>query len=234
MSTATDTADLRRWRKELRGDLLAQRLAVPKAERDRVRSAVTAALDSAFAAARPGTVGFYWPFRNEVRLNPFVEGLVRRGWRAALPVVVAKAEPLEFWRWEPGAELRPGVWDIPVPARKDPVHPDVVLVPLVGFDPAGYRLGYGGGFYDRTLVALAPPPVAIGVGYDLCAIESVRPQSYDIAMDAIVTENGWRWRNSRFMAFARLAEAPDGAFASPACLLPEFDGPETGGNVGRG
>lgn len=83
-----------------------------------------------------------------------------------------------------------GVWNIPAPADGEVLTPDVVLAPLVGFDPDGYRLGYGGGFFDRTLAALSPQPRAIGVGQAVAAIPTIHPQPQDIPMDAIVTEAG--------------------------------------------
>jgi 5-formyltetrahydrofolate cyclo-ligase len=81
---------------------------------------------------------------------------VARGVAAALPVVVTKNAPVEFWRWEPGAAMQRGLWNIPVPAERRVVVPEVLVIPLVGYDAAGYRLGYGGGYYDRTLAALTP------------------------------------------------------------------------------
>ena len=81
-----------------------------------------------------------------------------------------------------------GIWDIPVPARRDVVIPDLMLAPLVGFDRANYRLGYGGGYFDRTLAAMPRRPMVVGIGYDLGAQETIFPQPHDIPMDAVVTE----------------------------------------------
>ncbi|MGA8380332.1 MAG: 5-formyltetrahydrofolate cyclo-ligase, partial [Stellaceae bacterium] len=96
--------------------------------------------------------------------------------------------PLEYRAWRPGDPLVDGVWNIPVPERRDIVVPQAVLAPLVGFDRDCYRLGYGGGYFDRTLAALAPRPWAIGVGFEASMIETIRPQAHDIPMDLIVTE----------------------------------------------
>jgi 5-formyltetrahydrofolate cyclo-ligase len=96
--------------------------------------------------------------------------------------------PLEFRAWQPGVRLESGVWGIPVPADGEVVWPDVLLVPLVGFDRLGYRLGYGGGFYDRTLAAMPRRPTTLGVGFALGAIETIHPQQHDIPMDAVITE----------------------------------------------
>jgi 5-formyltetrahydrofolate cyclo-ligase len=84
--------------------------------------------------------------------------------------------------------MAPGIWDIPVPAEGEPVQPDAVLAPLVGFDGLGYRLGYGGGYYDRTLAAMDGPLLAIGVGFELAQLDTIHPQPHDVPMSAIVTE----------------------------------------------
>jgi len=129
-------------------------------------------------------------FKGEIDLRGIVRGLIARGTRAALPVVVESGTPLEFWAWQPRMKMARGVWNIPVPGERVPVRPGLLLVPLVGFDPAGYRLGYGGGYYDRTLAAMHPRPYCIGVGFELGRLDSIRPQPHDIPMDMIVTERG--------------------------------------------
>ena len=86
-----------------------------------------------------------------------------------------------------------GVWNIPVPGERTLVQPNLLLVPLVGFDAAGYRLGYGGGYYDRTLAAMSPRPLTIGVGFAMGRLNSIYPQPHDIPMDAIVTEDAFLW-----------------------------------------
>lgn len=113
-----------------------------------------------------------------------------KGLRVALPVVVAKGQPLVFRAWWPGAALARGVWGIPYPADGEIIVPDAVIAPLVGFDAAGFRLGYGGGFFDRTLAAITPSPIAIGVGHPIAAIPTIYPQPHDVAMDWIVTGDG--------------------------------------------
>ena len=105
-----------------------------------------------------------------------------------MPVVIDKKGPLEYRAWRPGEKLVDGVWNIPIPERRRIVVPQAVLAPLVGFDRDCYRLGYGGGYFDRTLAALAPRPWAIGVGFELSQLETIYPQDFDIPMDLIVTE----------------------------------------------
>ncbi|MGA2343507.1 MAG: 5-formyltetrahydrofolate cyclo-ligase, partial [Steroidobacteraceae bacterium] len=111
-----------------------------------------------------------------------------RGGLAALPVVVREAAPLEFWRFSPGVPMQTGVWSIPIPKQREVLAPDVVIAPLVGFDRAGYRLGYGGGYFDRTLAAASPRPFAVGLGFADSALETIYPQAHDIPMNLIVTE----------------------------------------------
>lgn len=176
------------WRKAERERLIALRLAIPAHTRADMAYAIAAALDASLGDLGDRMVSLYWPFRGEPDLRPWMERIAARGGRTALPVVVEKGRPLVFRAWRAGEPLEKGVWNIPVPSGGQPVLPDVVIAPLVGFDPAHYRLGYGGGFFDRTIAAMAPRPRVIGVGYDLQAIETIRPQPHDIPMDVIVTE----------------------------------------------
>jgi 5,10-methenyltetrahydrofolate synthetase len=114
-----------------------------------------------------------------------------RGGRTALPVVIEIGQPLIFRAYVPGDRLDKGVWNIPIPAEGDPVLPDVVISPIVGIDPRNYRLGYGGGFFDRTLATMPYRPLVIGVGYELQRMATIHPQPHDIPMDRVVTEE-WR------------------------------------------
>ncbi|PWV97204.1 5,10-methenyltetrahydrofolate synthetase [Hoeflea marina] len=180
-----------RWRKLERARLLAVRMSVGADLRLQwSKSLVALVADSADLADR--TVSFYWPFRGEPDLRPLAAIVLARGGRCALPVVVEKGKPLEFWSWQPGDALAPGVWNIPIPIIRDTVIPDIVLSPVVGFDADRYRLGYGGGFFDRTLAAMAASPLVIGVGYDLARMDTIHPLPHDIAMSLIVTESGVR------------------------------------------
>ena len=116
-------------------------------------------------------------------------------WRAmgattALPVVTSRAAPLEFRAFRPGTRMRKGVFGLPIPQRTSAVIPEALLIPMVGFDARGYRLGHGGGYFDRTLAALAPPPLKIGIAFELSRMATIRPQAHDIPMDFVVTEAG--------------------------------------------
>jgi 5-formyltetrahydrofolate cyclo-ligase len=184
--------EIRGLRREWRASLIASRKAMPQPERQRLQPVITGLLAKQFPELKSGIVGFYWPFRGEIGLHHLIRELIGAGAGAALPVVIEKGQPLEFRAWQPGAPLERGVWDIPVPAERQVVHPTVLLVPVVGFDEGGYRLGYGGGYYDRTLAARNPRPLAIGVGYEFQRLATIDPQPHDVPMDAIVTEAGVR------------------------------------------
>jgi 5-formyltetrahydrofolate cyclo-ligase len=188
-----DPAAVKQWRKEERERLLAQRQALPPEERRRRGAAIEATLREVIAA-RPGILGVYWPFRAEFDPRGLVDWAVGEGRRVALPVVIDKKGPLEYRAWRPGEALVDGVWNIPVPEKRDIVVPALVLAPVVGFDGACYRLGYGGGYFDRTLASLSPKPLAFGVGFEFQRIETIHPQPFDVPMDLIVTETGLRRR----------------------------------------
>lgn len=115
--------------------------------------------------------------------------LAERGGRTALPVCVKRAAPMIFRAWAQGKPLERGVWNIPVPPETaETVIPDIVIAPVVGFDGENYRLGYGGGYFDRTLANLSAKPRVIGAGYACAKMPTIYPQSYDVPMDMIVTE----------------------------------------------
>ncbi|WP_246671306.1 5-formyltetrahydrofolate cyclo-ligase [Mesorhizobium sp. 8] len=105
-----------------------------------------------------------------------------------LPVVIQKGWPLEYRIWSPGDPLEHGAANILSPARGPAVRPDIVIAPVVGFDTAHYRLGYGGGFFDRTLATMPRKPVVIGVGYREAEMATIHPQPHDIPMDVVLTD----------------------------------------------
>ncbi len=219
---------LKVWRKAERARLVTERLALSAAQCAALREAIDTHLTRAFPGLATHLVAFCWPYRNEYDARHLARRLRERGARTALPVVVASGQPLIFRLWQAGDVLAKGVYDIPYPAAGDAVVPDVALVPMNGFDAGGYRLGYGGGFFDRTLAALraggTAGPVAIGVTYELARMDTIRPQPYDIPMDYVVTERGVYQRMSEGLVFLdapRAAAAPSG-YSSPACLAHEI------------
>jgi 5,10-methenyltetrahydrofolate synthetase len=179
------------WRKVERARLIAQRLALPADVRADHARRIAQRLDALIGDPAGLIVSAYWPFRGEPDLRPWLEALRGRGARTALPVVVAKGAPLVFRLWRQGDPLARGVWNIPVPrADAEEVRPQIALAPVVGFDIDCYRLGYGGGFFDRTLAALPASIIAIGVGYAQAALPTIHPQPFDIPMRHVVTESG--------------------------------------------
>lgn len=231
---APDWDQVRSWRRATRGDLIAQRVAIPRADKLFLRPVIGGQVPLHFPELQHACVGFYWPFKGEIDLRHLVRDLIGLGAEAALPVVVEKGQPLEFWSWQPRAKMGRGIWNIPVPAERKPVRPTALLVPLVGFDGAGYRLGYGGGYYDRTLAQLEPRPLTIGIGYACGRLSTIFPQPHDIPLDAIVTEAGvtrYRYRGHPLPAASRtdavLGAGPSGfaggGYASPPCSMHELD-----------
>ncbi len=185
-----DDATIKVWRAALRQELLARRQAVSAADRALWNAAITRHLVDGFPQLASMAIGIYWPYKGEFDPRHAVRHFRARGATSALPEVVQKAAPLQFRSWWPGVAMARGVYDIPVPHGTDLVQPQALIMPPVGFDAKGFRLGYGGGFYDRTLASITPCPLAIGVAYELSRVDSIRPQAFDRAMDYVVTERG--------------------------------------------
>ncbi len=188
--------EIRQWRKGQREALLRARVDAGAEKRKTWSAVIAPHLQQVIAERRPASVGFYWPFKGEFDPRPLARELVAGGMTMALPTVVQPRTPLEFRRWTPGIEMEIGVYNIPFPKQRDVLQPELLLVPLVGFDAAGYRLGYGGGYYDRTIASFATRPFALGIGFELSRLETIFPQDFDLAMDVIVTEAGL-WRRTR-------------------------------------
>jgi len=181
-------SDVTQWRRSQRERLLEERIQAGHKQRSQWGQVMEAQLMDWFVEQPPAIVGFYWPFKGEFDARPLVERLLEQGHSAALPVVTEPRTPLEFRCYKPGDELVPGIWKIPVPKRCDVVKPTVLIVPLVGFDDANYRLGYGGGYYDRTLAQLPADTVTLGVGFSAAHLSTIHPQDFDIPMTHIFTE----------------------------------------------
>jgi 5-formyltetrahydrofolate cyclo-ligase len=182
--------EVQAWRRGERERLIAARMTMPLEERQAASEDIARHLEAAFPPSGFGMLGAYWPFRREWDCLPFLRDVIAAGGRAALPVVVARRQPLEFRPWTPEARMEAGVWNILHPADGPAVRPEALLIPLVGFDPAGYRLGYGAGYYDRTLATFDPLPMRIGVGFERQRMPTIQPQPHDIPMDVIITEAG--------------------------------------------
>jgi 5-formyltetrahydrofolate cyclo-ligase len=177
-----------RWRRGERARLIAQRLATPAGARAEQAARIASHLDALLPALAGLTVSLYWPIRGEPDLRGWADAIAARGAICALPVVVERNAPLAFRTWRPGELLVRGFWNIPVPEHGTQVAPDIVLAPVVGFDAHGFRLGYGGGYFDRTLAALSTRPQVVGVGFAQAGMPTIHPLAHDIPMDMIVTD----------------------------------------------
>ena len=180
--------DTTAWRRELRRAMVERRAALDDAGHAALSARIAG--HALAALARPAVAAFCWPIRHEPDVRAIVTAWAAVGARAALPVVVAEDAPLLFREWTPETPLTADRYGIPTPAAGAWLTPDLILLPLNGFDGAGYRLGYGGGYFDRTLAALVPRPLAVGVGFEINRIASIQPAPHDQRLDWIVTENG--------------------------------------------
>ncbi len=140
----------------------------------------------------PSTIGFCWPWRGEFDARDIIIRWLAddASRRAALPVIEAEAAPMRFRAWGPDADMTTGRFGIHIPAAGEWLHPDLFLMPVVAVDAAGYRLGYGGGYFDRTLSAMNPRAIAIGVGFAFQQVDTIAPQAWDEPLDWVVTEAG--------------------------------------------
>ena len=186
----------------LRAKLIAAREALP----DRLERAV--ALQSALRAwlvGRPeSTIGAYWPIKGEFDALPALyrwtegnhgsdsgnSGGSGDGRIVGLPVVDRDSGSLQFHMWFPGCPMELDAYDIPKPKGTPAFRPELLLLPCLGYGPGGVRMGYGGGFYRRTMASLTHRPVIVGVGYSIGFQPMMRPGPHDLALDAMLTEDG--------------------------------------------
>ena len=184
------------WRRGERQRLIEERSSLGQTQRDSLTTALIAGLDTVVTDVAGKRISLYWPFKGEPDLRGWMASVDAAGGTCLLPVVTAKGQPLTFRAWKQGEKLERGVWNILFPADGPEQTPDIVIAPLVGFDHGCYRLGYGGGFFDRTLAHLGRPPLVIGVGFSQQRIGTIHPLPHDIPMDVIVTENEVCYRAS--------------------------------------
>lgn len=187
-------AEITLWRKAERSRLLAERATLSITSRQAAAQSVATHLDHLLAQRFPSLNGLiisaWWPIKAELDLRFWLASLAARGATAALPVILRPKAALAFRAWSPATQMERGFWNIPTPAIGPEITPHITLSPLVGWDSAGFRLGYGGGYFDRTLAALTPSPIAIGIGLNAAQLPSILPQPHDIPMDYILTETG--------------------------------------------
>lgn len=187
--TVDDTTrrDVARWRTAERVRLIDLRMSLSPEHRREVAEEIAARLDQLIDIGDGVAVSVYWSYHGEPNLRKWMQSAHQRGATILLPYAPEKNQPLIFRIWTPETTMKRGVLGIPYPAEGDSIRPDVVIAPLVGYDPRSFRLGYGGGFFDRTLAGLQPRPRVIGVGYTNAEIPTIFPLPHDIPMHTIVT-----------------------------------------------
>jgi len=216
-----DATTLKAWRKTERARLIAARVALAPSVLDSWRRRMDVTLERSFPGLARCRLAFCWPIKGEYDARHLARTLRSRGALTALPVVVAPRTPLIFREWHPGVDLAKGVMNIPYPVGSPEIIPQAVLLPMNGWDPQGYRLGYGGGFFDRTLASLEKRPLTIGVTYEFAKMETIHPQPWDIPMDYVVTERGVYRRDPDGLAFLGEPDMGEGTLASPVCYAGE-------------
>jgi len=175
-------------KQDLREQLLARRRAISAEERSQYDATLNQRVLAWWEGNPVASLGVYWPIHGEPDLHAAYLELARRGVQLSLPVVINAEAPLQFVKWAPGDMLVLDVMKVPVPAPPhSAIRPQALLIPCAGFNRQRTRLGYGGGFYDRTL-AVSPRPLAIGIGYH-CLLTTFTADPHDIALDAIITED---------------------------------------------
>jgi len=179
--------DVERWRKGERERLLKLRGRLRPDTRARELADICSQLDRLLADSDISILGAYWPMHGEPDLRAWMRRQSNRGLVIALPVIRERNRPLLYSRWQPGRAMRRGHWGIAEPQRDDWLEPQMLLAPLVGVDRNRHRLGYGGGYFDRSLAAAKPRRQATGIGYSCCRIDTIYPQPHDIAMDIVIT-----------------------------------------------
>jgi 5,10-methenyltetrahydrofolate synthetase len=183
-------------RSVLRRQCLATRMALTADAHAAASRSILAHLETFLMPRSPGIIAFCAPIRAEVDCQPLIEKLLAAGWQAAMPAVIAPASPMLFRPWSPATAMTADPHGIPIPDTTVAVIPSVVLLPVLAFDRAGYRLGYGGGYFDRTLVALHPRPLSVGVGFHQSSVDTLSPTPHDVPLDVAVTEQGLHYWNA--------------------------------------
>ncbi|MCK7611641.1 5-formyltetrahydrofolate cyclo-ligase [Roseibium sediminicola] len=178
--------DVRQFRKSERERLYQKRRQQGQSDRQTATSALIARLREVLTDRQFETIAVYWPIRGEPDLRPLMTELYGAGKKVLLPVVLERKAPLIFRPWSPGCEMIRGTWNILVPANGPPQHPQIVIAPVVGIDKDLYRLGNGGGYYDRTLASMNAKPLVVGVGFAFSQIETIFPMAWDLPMDMAI------------------------------------------------
>jgi 5,10-methenyltetrahydrofolate synthetase len=189
-------------KRALRKHLVEERLNMP----DRVeRCDLLQRVMRIWLVNRPDIViGAYWPIKGEFDPLPALHRWKEDGElldepqprRIGLPVVDKQHRTLKFHAWFPGCYMEEDAYGIPKPKDTEVIVPTLLFVPCVGYGPGGFRLGYGGGFYDRTLANLQPKPYTVGLGFSNGFIDDLEPEPHDVPLDAMLTDEGVAWERS--------------------------------------
>ena len=222
-----DWPDVRAWRRTAREKIMAARAAIALPVRQQMARRLIDHLRDALQD-RPDPISFYWPIKAEPDLRPLMEELDAAGIRVCLPVCIKLGLPLNFRPWHKGCAMQRGFWNIPVPATEEEVQPRTLIAPFVGYDGSRYRLGYGGGFFDRTLALYGADSSAIGIGWSMFRLNSIQPQPHDIHMSAIVTQTGpmaeAEVKGASEVCYMSEADNVYAGFLSPAEIAAALDG----------
>ena len=183
----------------LRQRLLKERLALPN--RLELSEQLQRVMRFWLVDRKDTVIGAYWPIKGEFDPLPALHRWKEDGEllehpelrRIALPVINKEGKTLRFHAWYPGCPMEEDAYGIPKPKDTELVTPTLLFVPCVGYGPGGYRLGYGGGFYDRTLACLEPHPFTVGLGFTHGFVEELPPEEHDLPLDAILNDNGVVW-----------------------------------------
>ncbi len=196
-----DTSTQRREqeKKDLRKALIAQRLSLPDRQQ---RCVDLQSLMRIWLLGRQELViGAYWPIHGEFDPLPALHRWKEDGElqdepqprRIGLPVINKQTKTLSFHAWYPGCPMEEDAYGIPKPKDTELIVPTLLFVPCVGYGLGGHRLGYGGGFYDRTLAKLTPLPFTVGLGFTLGFVPDLEPEAHDAPLDTVLNENGVVW-----------------------------------------
>ncbi len=176
-------------RSQLRQHLRQLRRNIPLTSKQEWDLRIANSLRQRIHQLAPTLIGVYWPIQQEPDLQDCFRQLHNEGYQLALPIVVAKSEPLKFVAWAPDDTMDQDEFGIPIPQQREhALQPDLLIIPCVGFNLQCYRLGYGGGFYDRTLAA-CPSVQSIGLAYQLLEAEFTA-EKFDLPLGEIITERG--------------------------------------------
>ncbi len=194
-----DNSEQAQVKKALRSALIAQRSQLP--DRLQREDLLQRAMRIWLVGRTDIVIGAYWPIKGEFDPLPALHRWKEDGElleqpeprRIGLPVVNKETRSMSFHAWYPGCPMEEDAYGIPKPKDTEIITPTLVFAPCVGYGPGGYRLGYGGGFYDRMLASLSPKPVSVGLGFGMGFLPDLEPEAHDMPLDAILNEYGAVW-----------------------------------------